>query len=245
MFTGLVEDIGTLVRVIPQGAGARLVIRTSLPLHEVRLGDSIAVCGCCLTVVRKEESQFEAEISRETAARSTLGDIRPGTPLHLERAMRLSDRLDGHLVLGHVDGTGLVRARQEQGDSLWLDIQAPASVLRYVVPKGSIAVHGVSLTVNELLNDGFGLTLVPFTRTKTFLDRFKPGDRVNLEADLMGKYVERLLGSRLGLPMSDSENQGTGPTSKGDSAHGGSGPVGAGRGGLTLDLLAKGGFLER
>lgn len=217
MFTGLIEDIGTLVRTIPQGNGARLVISTHLPLDEVRLGDSIAVCGACLTVVRKEAGLFEAEISRETAARSTLGGLRNGDPLHLERAMRLSDRLDGHLVLGHVDGTGEVKARQERGDSFYLELRAPDSVLKYVVEKGSIGVHGVSLTVNDLLPGGFSLTLVPYTQGKTFLHTLMPGTRVNLEADLIGKYVERLTRARLD---------------------------GASSGGLTLAHLARNGFLE-
>jgi len=243
MFTGLIEDIGTLVRAIPQGGGARLVIRTGLPLSEVRLGDSIAVCGACLTVVRKDEGLFEAEISRETIARSTLGDLRTGAPLHLERAMRLSDRLDGHLVLGHVDGKGTVRSREEQGGALSLEISAPESVLRYVVAKGSIGVHGVSLTVNALLSDGFRLTLVPFTRQKTFLDKLKVGEHVNLEADQIGKYVERLLGLRAGHAAGDlTSGDGTGHGSGHGSGHGAG--QSAASGGLTLQQLARHGYLE-
>lgn len=240
MFTGLIEDIGTLVRTIPQGGGARLVIRTGLPLAEVRLGDSIAVCGACLTVVRKDEGLFEAEISRETIARSTLGELRTGAPLHLERAMRLSDRLDGHLVLGHVDGTGIVRAREEQGDSLSLEISAPDAVLRYVVAKGSIGVHGVSLTVNALLSDGFRLTLVPFTRQKTFLDKLKVGERVNLEADQIGKYVERLLGARPGRVDGDA----SGARAEGGAGAEYSSGAASTSGGLTLQQLARHGYLE-
>ncbi|MFM7203244.1 MAG: riboflavin synthase [Myxococcota bacterium] len=216
MFTGLIEDIGQLTRIQQQGEGARLLISTRLPLHEVRLGDSIAVCGACLTVTRKEQRLFEAEISRETLARTAFVELKPGAPLHLERAMRLSDRLDGHLVLGHVDGTGILKTREERGDSLYLEVSAPPNVLKYVVEKGSIAVHGVSLTVNALLSDAFSLTLVPYTRNATFLDRLQPGDRVNLEADLIGKYVERLLG--------------------GQSAR-------AAGGGLTLEHLARHGYL--
>lgn len=216
MFTGLIQDIGQLRRLSLQGEGARLLIATRLPLDEVRLGDSIAVCGACLTVTHKEQGLFEAEISRETLARTAFADLKVGAPLHLERAMRLSDRLDGHLVLGHVDGTGLVKTRQERGDSLYLELTAPPNVLKYVVEKGSIAVHGVSLTVNGLFSDGFSLTIVPYTRNATFLDRLQPGDRVNLEADLIGKYVERLLGGQA---------------------------AGSARGGLTLEHLARHGYL--
>jgi riboflavin synthase len=216
MFTGIIQDVGTLLRRIPQGNGARLAISTRLPLEEVKLGDSIAVCGACLTVVRKEAGIFEAEISRETAARSTLHQARPGEKMHLERAMRLSDRLDGHLVMGHVDGIGTVTKREEQGDSLFLEVSAPESVHRYLVEKGSIAVHGVSLTVNAVLAAGFSLTLVPYTRQLTFLDELTPGSAVNLEADLIGKYVERLLGSRAAREAAS---------------------------GLTLEQLARNGFL--
>jgi riboflavin synthase len=217
MFTGIIQDIGRLLRIIPQGNGARLVIETRLPLEEVRLGDSIAVCGVCLTVVRKEAGIFEADISRETVARSTLRDARPGERLHLERAMRLSDRLDGHLVMGHVDAVGKVSRRSEQGDSLYLECTAPPEVHRYLVEKGSVAVHGVSLTVNALTTDGFAITLVPYTRALTMLEALKVGDQVNLEADIMGKYVERLLAGR---------------------------GARSGSGGLDLETLSRNGFLR-
>ncbi len=194
MFTGIVEDIGRLEKVSRHASGARLDISTALPLNQVKLGDSIAVCGACLTVVERAGDRFEADVSSETLARSVLGELRPGAPVHLERAMRLEDRLDGHLVLGHVDGTGTLREIRSRGESVELVIGAPPSVMRYVIEKGSVAVHGVSLTVNALLNDGFHVMLVPFSRRKTFLDQLKPGRRVNLEADVIGKYVARLLG---------------------------------------------------
>ncbi len=198
MFTGIVQDIGSLLRKVPSGQGARLVISTRLPMDEVKLGDSIAVCGACLTVVRKASGLFEADISRETADRSTLFNARAGEKLHLERAMRLQDRLDGHLMMGHVDGVGTVSKREEQNDSLYLEVSAPENVRRYLVEKGSIAMHGVSLTVNSVAPDGFGVTLVPYTRALTFLDELTVGSRVNLEADLIGKYVERLMGGQRG-----------------------------------------------
>jgi len=218
MFTGIVQDIGRLQQILPQGSGATLLISTALPLDEVKLGDSIAVCGACLTVVRKESGLFGAEISRETSARSTLASLRPGAKLHLERAMRLSDRLDGHLVLGHVDGIGRIAARVNQGDSLRIEITAPAEVMPYLVAKGSIAVHGVSLTINGLLPDGFSVQIVGFTQTATFLAELSVGEGVNLEADLIGKYVERLLTFR---------EEG-----------------GRSTGGLTLAQLARNGFVS-
>ncbi len=215
MFTGIVEDIGTLKRVTPSGLGARLAIETRLPLGEVSLGDSIAVSGACLTVVAIAPPVFEAEISRETAARSTLGSIQPGTRVHLERALPIGGRLDGHLVLGHVDGVGRIEGRTVHDDSTRLEIGAPLEVVRYLVEKGSVAVHGVSLTVNELHGATFGVTIVPFTARKTFLPELPVGARVNLEADILGKYVERLLPGR-----------------------------GAQRGGLSMEVLARSGFLD-
>ena len=217
MFTGIIEDIGTLERTSQVSLGARLTIRTGLPLEEVRLGDSIAVCGACLTVVAVSAPTFTAEISRETADRSTLGSLRAGDRLHLERALQFGGRLDGHLVLGHVDGVGTLQQRRPYPESTYLEFSAPPEVMRYLVEKGSVAVHGVSLTVNTLRSDRFGVTVVPFTARKTFLEALPIGARVNLEADILGKYVERL------LPGVSS------------SRH---------RAGLSLETLARSGFLE-
>ncbi len=216
MFTGIIEDIGTLRRTAP-ASGGRLTIQTALPLEHVKLGDSIAVCGACLTVVAIDPPTFDAEISRETATRTTLGALPPGARVHLERALRFADRLDGHLVLGHVDGVGTIRERRVGEDSTHMEIAAPPAVSRYLVEKGSVAVHGVSLTVNTLRSDRFSVTVVPFTAGRTFLNTLPVGARVNLEADIVGKYVERLL-------------QGLGTRRAG--------------GGLTLETLARSGFLD-
>ncbi len=218
MFTGIVEDIGTLEKTTQMGFGARLAIRTGLPLNEVRLGDSIAVCGACLTVVAVSPPTFTAEISRETASRSTLGSLRPGDQVHLERALPIGGRLDGHLVLGHVDGVGTLRQRRPHPESTYLEFSAPPDVMRYLVEKGSVAVHGVSLTVNGLGSDWFSVTVVPFTARKTLLEALPIGAPVNLEADILGKYVERLLPGST-RPSSNS--------------------------GLTMDVLARSGFLDR
>lgn len=216
MFTGLVQDVGTIVTLDRQGEGGRLVLKTTLPLSDIQLGDSIAVNGACLTVTHKGTQTLHFDFSGETLSRTTLGISQVGHPVHLERAMRLSDRLDGHLVSGHVDGIGSVTRRVEQGDTLTLVIKAPEPIHRYLVEKGCVAVAGVSLTVNEILSDGFMLTLIPYTLTKTWLGRLKVGDFVNLEADLIAKYVERLLQ----------------PTEAWRP----------GRGGLSLDLLTRSGF---
>lgn len=228
MFTGLIEDVGALVRVTPQGNGARLTIRTRLPLAEVSLGDSIAVCGACLTVTRLDGASFDADISRETVARTAFSSLPPGAPLHLERAMRLGDRLDGHLVMGHVDGQGTLRRWEERGDSLYLGVDVPPGLLRYCVEKGSIAVHGVSLTINELLESGVGLTLVPWSRKKTCFDQLRPGALLHVEVDVIGKYVERLLGTP------KHESHGGREDAREDGKHAG----------LSMAMLEQHGFLR-
>lgn len=199
MFTGLVEDVGTLLAVRPQERGKRLVIGTSLPLSEVRIGDSIAVDGVCLTAEVLGDGRFEAVAGQETLARTTLGELRPGRRLHLERALRVGDRLGGHLVQGHVDGKGRVTRSFAAGESwvVWIDVGH--ALARYVVPKGSLAVDGTSLTVNEVVGHEVRLNLIPHTTGVTRLGSLRPGDEVNLEADLIAKYVERLLGDRVGV----------------------------------------------
>ncbi|HMV66880.1 MAG TPA: riboflavin synthase [Myxococcota bacterium] len=198
MFTGLVEDVGSLISSHPQERGRRLVIATALPLAEVRVGDSIAVDGVCLTAEAIGDGRFEAVAGQETLARTTLGDLRPGRRVHLERALRMGDRLGGHLVQGHVDGTGRVTRSYAAGETwvLWIDVGH--ALARYVVPKGSLAVDGTSLTVNEVEGTEVRLNLIPHTAAVTRLGGLRAGDAVNLEADLIAKYVERLLGSRAG-----------------------------------------------
>lgn len=194
MFTGLIEDVGTVVGQVSAGDGRRMRIRTRIPLHEVAVGDSIAVFGACLTAERCEGDVFEAIAGRETLERTKLGGLTSGSRVHLERALRLGDRLGGHLVQGHVDGVGKVLRSFGARESwvLWVDVGH--SLARYVVAKGSLAVDGVSLTINEVEGTTVRMNIIPHTTEVTLMAGLKPGDPVNLEVDLLAKYVERLLG---------------------------------------------------
>lgn len=193
MFTGLVEDTGAVVRVSPEGRGRRLAFRTAIPLVEVAIGDSIAVNGVCLTVESWRGDVWEAVAGQETLALTTLGGLGIGDRVHLERALRLGDRVGGHLVAGHVDGVGRVISSAASAESwiLWLDVGA--DLARYVATKGSICLDGVSLTVNEVHGERVRLNLVPHTAAVTRLGALRAGDAVNIEVDLIARYVERLL----------------------------------------------------
>jgi riboflavin synthase len=188
MFTGIVEELGTVVSL----QGPRLRLGAATVLSDVGLGASIAVNGCCLTVVAWGEDWWEADVSDETFARTSLGGLGPGDAVNLERPVRLEDRLGGHLVQGHVDAVGQVVEPAPD-----LRVAMPADLLRYVVEKGSITVDGVSLTVVQVLEDGFTVALIPHTAEVTTLGVRRPGDPVNLEVDVMAKYAERLLGGFL------------------------------------------------
>lgn len=196
MFTGLVEDIGTLSSIRPSGAGVRLTIRSGLPLDEVKLGDSIAVDGACLTAEAFEDGGFVVVAGRETLVKTSLAGAKPGRRVHLERAMRVGDRLDGHIVQGHVDGVGTVLSMDERQESWVLWMRVPPDLTKFVAPKGSITLDGVSLTVNEVVGERCRVNIVPHTARVTRLATFRPGQRVNIEVDVLAKYVERLLQSR-------------------------------------------------
>ena len=197
MFTGLVEGVGTLVARETRGGDARLRIGVgTLPFDSVQLGESISVNGVCLTVVAFDTAHFEADASNETLALTTLGALPVGHALNLERAMRPDDRLGGHLVSGHVDGVGQVLQVSEDARSQRWAFAAPKPLLRYIAQKGSICVDGVSLTVNAVDDAGFEVALVPHTIAHTAFARTTIGDAVNLEVDLVARYVERLLTTR-------------------------------------------------
>jgi riboflavin synthase len=194
MFTGIVEELGTVRGVHPIGGGARIEIAATQVLDDTSIGASIAVNGCCLTVVELGEGGFAADAVTETLSRTQLGDLEPGDAVNLERPVRLADRLGGHLVQGHVDAVGTIRSRDPQADgSQRVEFTAPPQVVRYVVEKGSITVDGVSLTVAELLDDGFAVAVIPHTLAVTTLGTKQLDDPVNLEVDIVAKYVERLL----------------------------------------------------
>jgi riboflavin synthase len=192
VFTGLVEEGGTVAMVEPRDEGARLVIAATDVLEGLEVGDSVAVNGACLTAVAVAGDRFAVDAVAETLRRTTLGRLAVGDRVNLERPMRLGDRLDGHLVQGHVDGTGVVRDARAEGTSTVLEIAAPAALLRYVVEKGSIAVDGVSLTVAGRGADAFTVALIPHTMAVTTLGPQAVGRGVNLEVDVVAKYVEAL-----------------------------------------------------
>jgi riboflavin synthase len=196
MFTGIIEDRGKVMRVEYQGQEKRLTIGMPLHLTEVQVGDSINVNGVCLTVARNRGQVVELDLSQETLERTVLGELKEGDQVNLERALRLTDRLGGHIVTGHIDGIGVIVDKRKERDFFQLRIKIPESVSRYVVEKGSIAIDGISLTVNEYQGEEVQITLIPYTIEKTTLKDKKAGDRVNLEADILGKYVEKLFDQR-------------------------------------------------
>jgi len=196
MFTGIVEDVGTIVEIAAETEGRearRLAVATALPVDRLPLGASIAVDGVCLTVVERAAGRFAADLGPETLARTTLGRRRAGDRVHLERPLAVGDALGGHLVAGHVDGVGTVAASRARGEARELEIAVPDALARYLVPKGSITVDGVSLTVNTVDGRRFGVTLIPHTLAATVLGARPVGAEVNLEADLIAKHVDRLV----------------------------------------------------
>lgn len=195
MFTGLIEGTGTLQRIDRQGPDARMVIQANYPLVQLTLGESIAVDGACLTVISFQDKVFTVDVSAETFTRTTLGKKALGCQLNLERALRLGDRLGGHLVAGHVDGIGVLAERYHEGRSLRLLFRISSDLSRYTIAKGSIAINGISLTINGCGDDYFDVNIVPHTARETTIDQLQLGDEVNLETDLIGKYVEKMLTS--------------------------------------------------
>jgi riboflavin synthase len=193
MFTGIIENKGKVFRVEFRGQEKRLFLELPFDLTEVQVGDSINLNGACLTVVEKKGKLIGVDLSLETLQRTTLSKVKEGEYVNVERALRLSDRLGGHIVTGHIDGIGLITERRKERDFLFIRIQIPETVSKYIVQKGSVAIDGISLTVNEYRGEGIFLTLIPYTLEKTTLIEKKVGDEVNVEADILGKYVEKML----------------------------------------------------
>ena len=194
MFTGIVEDVGSVLFVERKSADALFVIGVDrIPAERIAAGESIAVNGVCLTAVAVGEGDFSAQVSRETLSRTSLSGLRAGSGVNLERSLRAGDRMGGHIVTGHVDGVGTVRSRAPVGESVVFSFSIPRELSRYVVEKGSIAVDGVSLTVNSAGAEEFSVNIIPHTLRETVFSGLRAGAKVNLECDIIGKYVEKLL----------------------------------------------------
>ena len=193
MFTGIVEELGTIRSIRRGAASAVLSIGAEAVLSDLRIGDSVAVNGVCLTATGVDGSGFTADVMHETLRRSSLGALGPGSRVNLERAIAADGRFGGHIVSGHIDGTGTIAERRRDDNAVWYTVSAPPALLRYIVEKGSVAIDGISLTVASVEADRFSVSVIPHTAAVTLLGAKGPGDVVNLETDIIGKYVERLL----------------------------------------------------
>lgn len=220
MFTGIIEKTGVVRGMARKGDDARLDVETGLDMKDVRVGDSISVSGVCLTVVTLTGRGFEADVSAETLSRTTLGALKAGDRVNLEKSLRLNGFLGGHMVLGHVDGQGKIVEKKTKANSILFGVEVDEGLSRYIVEKGSVAVDGISLTVNECKRNRFYVNIIPHTARETTLSFKKAGDAVNVETDILGKYVEKLL-------RQDRSRK----------------PGGSGRG-LDLEFLAEQGYIK-
>lgn len=203
MFTGIIEEIGTVKNIQRNGSNSFIVIEAKKVLEDVHLGDSIAVNGVCLTVTKTDGSVFQADVMNETLSRSSLGELRQGSKVNLERAMAANGRFGGHIVSGHIDGIGIITDIKNDGIAVWYTITADAHIMRYIVEKGSIAIDGISLTVAKVTDRDFSVSVIPHTAEMTILSTKSKGQTVNLENDIIGKYVEKLM-----KPAENSKNSG-------------------------------------
>ncbi len=214
MFTGIIEEVGTVLSVNRNGSSSFIQIKADKVLEDVHLGDSIAVNGVCLTVTKFEKGIFQADVMNETLKRSSLGSLKNGSPVNLERAMSAEGRFGGHIVSGHIDGTGIIKDIKNDGIAVWYTVSADSDIMRYIVEKGSIAIDGISLTVAKVTDTDFSVSIIPHTAEQTILSTKKTGDIVNLENDIIAKYIEKLIR-----------------------------PAETRKSSVTLDLLAKNGFI--
>ncbi|MCG8632994.1 MAG: riboflavin synthase [Desulfobacterales bacterium] len=221
MFTGIIESFGTIKRIESSGEGKVLSIGCDLDLSRSKIGDSIAVNGACLTAVSLGTHEFKVDMAPETVARTTFKKMGPGTRVNIERALKLSDRIDGHLVSGHIDGTGIVKSVKKSSNAVILDVNVPEHLAAEMIEKGSVAIEGISLTINQCWDDGFQVSIIPHTAKITTIGLKQVGDPVNIETDMLGKYVRKFL------------------TTGGKTANS---PQQAGSD-ISISLLAKNGFL--
>lgn len=194
MFTGIVEEIGELKKIRKGAKSSELTIIADKVLEDTKIGDSIMTSGICLTVTSMTDNQFTVDVMSETLNRTSLGDMSSGSKINLERALNLQTRLGGHMVSGHIDGTGIITAFRKDDNAVWVTVKTPSELLRYIIEKGSIAIDGISLTVVAVSDKDFQVSIIPHTAEETTLLQHDVGDKVNLEVDLIGKYVEKLLG---------------------------------------------------
>jgi riboflavin synthase len=193
MFTGIIEGQGTIIEIQSEGQGKRLGFNSDFVLDQTKIGDSISISGVCLTVVKIHGQRFQVDVSPETLEKTTFGRAKIGDRVNIERALRLSGRIDGHLVSGHIDGIGTIKQKQNKGNAVIVTIGVPESCSRYLIKKGSIAVDGISLTINNCDRTSFEVSIIPHTAKLTTIILGKVGDRVNIETDMIGKYVERFV----------------------------------------------------
>ncbi len=220
MFTGIIESFGTIKRIESNGEGKILHIGCDLDLSESKIGDSIAVNGACLTAVGLGKYDFKVDMAPETVSRTTFKQMGPGTRVNIERALRLSDRIDGHLVSGHIDGTGMIASVTRNANAVIMSVAVHENLSAEMIEKGSVAIDGISLTINQFSKTGFQVSVIPHTADITTIGLKKVGDKVNIETDMLGKYVRKILGG--GLKNDDGDSQ---------------------KNSITMALLAKNGFL--
>ena len=207
MFTGIIEGLGTIAGIRSSGQGKRLTVEADFSLDQTKIGDSISVSGACLTAVKIDGKRFEVDVSPETLQITTFGQAKVGERVNIERALRLSDRVDGHLVSGHIDGVGIVKKRESLSNAIIVTIGVDESLTQYMIVKGSVAMDGISLTINARESDNFSVSVIPYTAQLTTIGFKKNGDRVNIETDMIGKYVERFIGGRPGRSKENRSKQ--------------------------------------
>lgn len=201
MFTGIIEEIGTVANIERGAKSSRITISAERIFDDLKIGDSVSVNGMCATAAEISGNTFTADIMAESMRRTNLGDLKKGSRVNLERAMQLNGRFGGHIVSGHIDGTGVIISQRREDNAVWLTVGAPENIMRYIIEKGSVAIDGVSLTVASVYSDAFAVSLIPHTAGETTLLSKRTGEKVNLECDIVGKYIERFTPSQRGITL--------------------------------------------